>query len=793
MRVTVERLRLWILIAASLLILVLAGFFLWSGLQYRHIVQNLPHRLGVNIQQTASGFTISKSSHGHTLFTIHASRLISFKNDKAQLHDVSITLYGPRGSHRLDHIYGAEFEYDRNTGIASSQGKVEIDLQNPSPQGNGKPRRPIHVQTSQLTYNSKTGLAQTAQYTEFSLPMGSGHAVGATYNSRTGLFVLEQKVALRVLSSHSTPVQTTTIDAGHLSLLRNSNQVTLLSPVITTKAQTTSAAQALLYFRPDGSADHIIAQGNVRMTSATGATVTAQLARITLSRHNQPQTANLSGRVTYASHAQRETMRGSARQAHLIFQPSPGHPNRSLLRQAQFDQSVHFVEQTIGAPGHPRAVSTRDLSGAQADVAFVPAPSGAKSIPTTITVRQNAVVTLRTLYTHQSPQQTTIHADKIVAALADGRLLRTVTGMGHAEISSLGKDGSINTTRSDSLRLTFAPPPQSPLDHTARPQLVSAVQLVSALEDGHVMMRQTPARNGRTSQQPVTAWASHAEYTAADNTVRLTGNPRLQQAGTLELAADAIDYRRASGEALAIGNVKATYRQPSRVAGSAQSQPTPQLGGKGPTHVIATRAKLSSARGEAFFDGVPGQPARLWQGGNSVAAPVIELRRSPQQLRAWGPGTGTVHAAFAAVMGSKAPPGIVLVSSDSLTYSGKSHQGDFHGHVKAVDSFGAMRATNITMRIAPAEGHQPTQLKEMIATGDVVLAQTGRKAVGSRLVYTASDERYVLTGRPGALPYLLDRVHGKTTGAALIFSNRNDSVEVNGGEGSAVTETSIPK
>ena len=74
MRVTVERLRLWILIAASLLIAVLVGFFLWSGLQYRRIVQNLPRKLGVNIQQTASGFTYSQSSHGHTLFTIHASR-----------------------------------------------------------------------------------------------------------------------------------------------------------------------------------------------------------------------------------------------------------------------------------------------------------------------------------------------------------------------------------------------------------------------------------------------------------------------------------------------------------------------------------------------------------------------------------------------------------------------------------------------------------------------------------------------------------------------------------------------
>ncbi len=797
MRVTVERLRLWILIAASLLILVLAGFFLWGGLQYRHIVQNLPHRLGVNIEQTASGFTISKSSHGHTLFTIHASRLISFKNDKAELHEVSITLYGPPGSHRTDRIYGAEFEYDRNTGIASSQGKVEIDLENPSQEGQANPQRPIHVQTSQLTYNSRTGLAQTSQYTEFSLPQGSGHAVGATYNSRTGLLVMERQVYLQTQPSNAPSGSHSgagaVIRAAHLSFLRDSNQATLLTPVIQYRNSTTSATQALLYFRPDGSADHLTAQGNVRMTSTTGATFQSQVAQIRLSPKNQPETAYLSGGVTYASHAPNQTMSGSAQQAHLLFVSDPGHPSRSLLRHAQFDQSVHFVERLIGVPGDPRAVSTRDLHGARVDVAFVPMHHDRTSAPQTITIRQDAVATMRTVYTHQPAQQTTIRANTLVATLVDGRTLRTIDGAGNAEISSIGRNGATNTTHSDVLRLTFAPQPQKRSMRHGSAQPGVHAQLVSAVEIGHVVMRQEPAKKSGSVQQPVTAWAKHADYTAADETVRLSGNPRLQQGSVLELAADAIDYHRRSGNALATGNVKATYRQPSGAANAAPSQTVPQLGGKGATHVVAARAEFSATRSDAFFYGRPGQPARLWQGGNSVSAPVIELRRKPQELRAYGSGADSVNSAFAAVMGAKAPSGLVRVISDTLTYSGKSHQGEFRGHVQAVDTFGTMRAANITMRISPAENHQPAHLNEMVATGDVILTQPGRRAAGTRLVYTAKDERYVLTGRPGALPYLVDRVHGKTTGAALIFNNRNDSVEVSGGEGSAVTETRIPR
>ena len=794
MRITVERLRLWILIAASLLIAVLAGFFLWSGLKYRRIVQNLPHRLGVNVQETASSFTISKSSHGHTLFTIHASRLMSYKNEKAELHDVSITLYGPPGSHRADRIYGAEFEYNRKTGIASSQGKVEIDLESPSQTGQGKPQRPIHVQTSQLTYNSKTGLAQTSQYTEFSLPQGSGHATGANYNSKTGLFVLEKQVYLRTQPGESTGPSATVIRAAHLSFQREKNLAILTAPVIQTGQQTTSAAQAQLYFRPDGSADHIVAQGNVRMTSATGATLTAQTAQIALSATNQPRNATLTGGVQYASQSAQETMQGSAQQAHLTFAALPGHPGHSWLQHALFEQSVQFVQHIKGAAGDSNAVSTRHISGEQADVAFVPTPDGSKSVPTTITIDQNAVASMRTDFTHRPPQQTTVHADKVVATLADGRTLRTVTGTGQAEVTSLGKDGSLNTTHSDTLQLAFAPQSHHKVRHAKDASFSSSAQLVSAVEDGHVFMQQTPASHAHGSQGLFTAWANHADYTAADQVLRLRGNPRLQQAGALDLSADAIDYHRATGDASASGNVKATYREPSAATHAASSEGAlPQLGGKGATHVIAVHAWFSPAKGQAFFYGASGHPARLWQGGNSVSAPVIEVRRNPPQLLASGHGTDSVTAAFAAVMGSKAQAGLVRVASDSLAYSGKSHQAVFHGHVEAVDTLGKMRASNINMQIAPAAGRQPTRLERMTATGGVTLTQPGRRAVGTKLIYTASDERYVLTGRPGALPYLTDRVHGRTTGTALIFNNRNDSVEVNGGEGSAVTETSIPK
>src|ERR1700761_513948 len=140
MRITIKRLRLLIVGLAFLLVAVLAGFLGYARYRIRHIGKDLPGKLGINIQQTANGYTYSQSAKGHTLFTIHASKLVQFKdNGHAILHDVAITFYGPPGQHREDHVYGSDFDYDQKNGIATAQGEVQIDLEAPQPADGKQP------------------------------------------------------------------------------------------------------------------------------------------------------------------------------------------------------------------------------------------------------------------------------------------------------------------------------------------------------------------------------------------------------------------------------------------------------------------------------------------------------------------------------------------------------------------------------------------------------------------------------------------------------------------------------
>jgi lipopolysaccharide export system protein LptA len=81
----------------------------------------------------------------------------------------------------------------------------------------------------------------------------------------------------------------------------------------------------------------------------------------------------------------------------------------------------------------------------------------------------------------------------------------------------------------------------------------------------------------------------------------------------------------------------------------------------------------------------------------------------------------------------------------------------------------------------------------MVAEGHVQVNEGTRSGQGERLVYTASDGKFVLYGRTGQPARMADPEHGTVSGAALIFTNRGDSVEVDGGTARAVTDTQVPK
>src|SRR5271156_150009 len=123
----VSHLRRWFAVGAILMIAIVAGMYFYAGMTHHKAVRAPPTKMGLNIQQTAEGFSISKSAEGRTQFTVSASKAVQFKEGgRAELHDVKIIVYGKDAS-RFDQISGDDFEYNPASGDVTAKGRVLID------------------------------------------------------------------------------------------------------------------------------------------------------------------------------------------------------------------------------------------------------------------------------------------------------------------------------------------------------------------------------------------------------------------------------------------------------------------------------------------------------------------------------------------------------------------------------------------------------------------------------------------------------------------------------------------
>ncbi len=140
---TIERIRTIVLVAALLLLAALGGFLIrakWKNVLNR---RDLPQRLAQNIQQEANGFSFVHAYGAHSQFKIHASRDVQLRDNRIQLHDVQIELYGEDGT-KVDEITGDTFDYDQKSGLAIAEGPVEMVLTRPRCQARpATPKPPV--------------------------------------------------------------------------------------------------------------------------------------------------------------------------------------------------------------------------------------------------------------------------------------------------------------------------------------------------------------------------------------------------------------------------------------------------------------------------------------------------------------------------------------------------------------------------------------------------------------------------------------------------------------------------
>ena len=788
MRLTIERLRTLVLVAAVVLIAsIIAALAL--GKWKRHFIKNdIPTRLGLNITQEADGFTFSHAMGSHSQYRIHAARVVQLRDNRAQLHDVTIDLFDNDGNH-VDRIVGTEFDYDPAAGTARADGPVEITMMRPGSAPSVAPKasageagkslaKPltavaqnaasgeIHVKTSGLSFDRNTGSASTDKPLNFTTNQGTGSAVGATYEAQQGLLTLDHAVELHT-QRNGTPV---TLHARHAVFERTAKKCHMQSVMLETENDQVTTGDAILLFRDDGSAIQLDATQGFTLSTQSGSRIAAASGHLSFDERNQPRNGQLEGGVTLSSHSSdansTRNLHGSSPQAQLEFN------QKGILHLAHLERGVEMQEEEQ-RPGSE--LTTRNWRSPVADMQF----NDVKGQVQLASIQGSGGVVLQSESHHGQGQvvPSRLSADSLSAVLSNEKI-QTLIGSGHAALEQTTANGTRQSTSGDHLEAHFQP------SGNGRRSDLSDLQ--NAIVDGHVVL--TQQAQGRSGSQPMLrATANHAVYDGAGSQLHLTQSPRIENGG-LQMTADRIDVSQSNGEAWAHGNVKATW------TGANGSTALP-MGGTAPTHVIAGEAHLQQSSGEVSFR----NQARLWQDANSILAPVIVLNRTQQTLAAFASGGAEpVRLTMASTGGKSGGNNLIRLRGGELHYRESDRRALLEGGTLGSVTAESTQATSVSREIElillpTGKSSKNGQVDRMIARGHVVLTTEGRRGSGEQLVYNGQTGEYVLTGTNNAPPRITDATHGTITGESVHFSSKDDSVTVEGGKSGTVTETRTPR
>ena len=790
MALPIYRLRRLLVVVAALFIAAVAGMYIYARMRIRDVTKDVPGKLGIEIKQTANGFQFSKSDGKRTLFTVQASDVKEFKlNGRAELHNVSIILYG-RDSSRFDQIYGDDFAYDPKTGDVTAKGDVQIDLV-ANPAGLASPdqstpkelKNPIHLKTRDLVFNRETGNAWTDQRVEFRTPQAAGSAVGVKYSGKANVLTLASQIHL-ALSAPNEAV----IEAEHGTITNDPREIVLEHPHLIRDTGTMQADRAVFHLNSDNHVENVLATGNVATEVRAGRSKGKTTKRAAVA--SGPSVIHgFSDQAEFRLAGDRDELRSAVLSGNVRFdqtgpQPMQGNAGRVILDYAGANQlqkvraldGAHLI-QPAAAPKAGVNSSPQDFDLTAAGLDFDVIRGHILDRAVTSGAAQIVVSSQGPGQSRKPPQQTVVTAGTFVARFtaADGHNhLSTVHGSPNARIvnSAPGQPDRVST--SDAIDASFFPQ--------------GGIEAIT--QQGNVTYT-----DNETPDKRVQASASNARYTPVDQILVLTENPRILNGG-MATTAKSIRINRASGDALAEGDVKSTYSD-------LKEQPNGALlSSSSPIHVTSRTMTAHHTAGIALYTG----NARLWQDANVIEAPSIQFDRDHRSVVAQGTPAQPVQTILIQQEKTSAKPTAqsrqkgkakgatstsIAITSGKLTYTDSERRihyedavqaksSDFTASAKTLDAFLLPRSQTSDKQSIAAPG----QLDHMVADGDVLIQEQepNRRAEGQRLVYTAADEKFVLTGGP---PSIFDAEQGKITGVSLTFFRRDDRVLVEG-------EASVP-
>ena len=755
---------------AVLLIVVVACVYGARDWQSRQARKRVPAAVPSSVEQRSRGFTFSKVVGDRTEFTVRASHATEFvEGGRSLLEDVWITAYGGAGE-RFDNLHTRTCDYLTASESTSCGGDVQIELDRASdrqseapngPQANGS--RLVHVTTSHVSFDHKTGLATTDRPVRFQFSQGEGKGVGFRYETHQGDMELLSAVELALHGADpgdhpsQTAAQLLNLSGSSMTFEHDRRLIHVQGPVHAHQANFELDCGKLdveldehMYARRLIAMEHPeLQEAGPSHMSITAATITA------LASPTRIETIVAEGQVD------------------AIAQGPNGRDRLQADRMETELDAISNQPKQLLASGNVmlrsnRAGATRNLQTSMLHLDFAPSKKGGELqvkhalTPAGTIELQDSV----TLVGKPSREQMRLSAQRLEADFDGQNDLRELRGADGIEFQrQIGE---------------------------ASPQTTTSQQMVAQFEPGGGWSVVDQTGNVQLHQDNESAQADRAHFEHTSNTTLLEGSVILTDATSRTTARNAI-FNQTTNEFHATGRV-ATVESSSGGSQFVNFAP-------GPARVSGERLDANSATGHSVYSG----NARLWQGDSIVEGEVIELDRETHILVA----TGHVHAVFpqAPVAGhgqavsGKGPskPEFWHAEGSHLVYRSDENRGRMEQDVHAHSVEGSMTSDAMDFFFAPAGDSavpdaratgksvaSPSngpgtglQLVRASAFGNVNVQQQGRHGNAIRGDYTAADGGFVLSG---GTPTVYDASGNATQGRQLTFFFGDDSIDIDSAE-----------
>jgi len=641
----------------------------------------------------------------------------------------------------FDRIKTGSAEFNQKDGTLYADGDVEIITGEPVGDA-ATNRRQVHVRTSGLTFESKTQRASTDRPASFVFDQGEGKSLGAWYdpNTRELCMRAESEVTWRGQSPRSAPM---TIQAGEI-MYKERDSAILLSPWSRLKRGSLEmeGGRSAAYLN-DSMIRKVEARdlrGSDRPKTGRQLEFAAQVLFMELSEDGEVQRLQALDNAQLVSVDARERTSVSAGRLELEFDVSK---QESMLRLAHAQVNAMVESRQIPAAGAPQR-ETRILRSEIIDLHMRP---GGKEIDSVETQTPGVVEFLPNMPTGRRRR---MEADKITVAYGPKNEPRSLKAVNVATRTEFPKPPKVPTppvllTWSKELSADFDP---------------DRGDVASMLQRGDFRFEQGDRRGNSES----------AVLDSKKNLITLQGNAHTSQpAGSL--AADRISTDQEKGDVTAEGNVRSTH-EPAK-----SKKPAAVISDSQPFNVRAGRMFAPGARKLIRYE----DNVVLWQGGNRIEAPWVEIDRDKRTLAAHG-GVRSEFVEAPAAGAKKRGLVTTRVRAAELFYTDETRTALYSGGV-TLDR-GGINVVSSQLRAVFAVKDGATNLETAYADGQVRIKEQspGRTRSGSaeHAEYYVSGAKAVLYG--GA-PQFEDSIRGVSRGERITWYQESDKLLVEGSQG----------